>query len=154
MEDKKKESAGLKIVSFGVIVVLIAIIAISIYFIYTNFQTKQYEESTENETNRDIIDLTEENFQAEVQSDKQVLVYFAADWCRDCQNMEPIIEEINQTGDYAKICRVNTDEQIELREEYEIELIPTFILFEDGQEVRRKVGEIPKEVLEEIFLDY
>lgn len=156
MEDKKKENNVVKIILLATIVILIVIISVCTYYIYINFQTKEYVENTENDINRGIIDLTKENFQTEVEeSDKQVLVCFVADWCKDCQNMEPVIEEIvNETSDYAKICKVNIDDQEELKEEYEIKFIPTFILFKDGQEVIRKLGEMPKEELLQIFFDF
>ena len=88
-----------------------------------------------------IIDLTKENFQAEVtKSDKPVLVDFWAVWCGPCQMMAPIIHELAEEMPEVKVGKINVDEQMELARQYRVMSIPTMIIFRDGQEVKRIVS--------------
>ena len=51
-----------------------------------------------------IVKLTAENFEKEVlQSEKPVLVDFYADWCGPCQMMGPVVEEISNEVNDAKV---------------------------------------------------
>ena len=59
-----------------------------------------------------VVKLTAENFEKEVlQSEKPVLVDFYADWCGPCQMMGPVVEEISNEVNDAKVCKINIDEQ-------------------------------------------
>ena len=95
-----------------------------------------------------IIDLTKENFQAEVtKSDKPVLVDFWAVWCGPCQMMAPILHELETEMPDVQIGKVNVDEQMDLARQFRVVSIPTLIIFKNGQEVRRMVGVTSKEEL-------
>lgn len=95
-----------------------------------------------------IIDLTKENFQAEItESDKPVLVDFWAVWCGPCQMMAPILHELEAEMPDVQIGKVNVDEQMDLARQFRVVSIPTLIIFKNGQEVRRMVGVTSKEEL-------
>ena len=97
-----------------------------------------------------IIDLTKENFQAEVtKSDKPVLVDFWAVWCGPCQMMAPILHELETEMPDVQIGKVNVDEQMDLARQFRVVSIPTLIIFKNGQEVRRMVGVTSKEELKD-----
>ena len=96
-----------------------------------------------------IIDLTKENFQAEVtKSDKPVLVDFWAVWCGPCQ-MTPILHELETEMPDVQIGKVNVDEQMDLARQFRVVSIPTLIIFKNGQEVQRMVGVTSKEELKD-----
>ena len=97
------------------------------------------------------IELTEDNFESEVlQSDLPVLVDFWASWCPPCKMMVPVIEDLSQEySGKAKIAKLNVDEAREIASKYGIMSIPTMILFNDGKEVARLTGAMPKEKLSE-----
>ena len=97
-----------------------------------------------------IIDLTKENFRAEVtKSDKPVLVDFWAVWCGPCQMMAPILHELETEMPDVQIGKVNVDEQMDLARQFRVVSIPTLIIFKNGQEVQRMVGVTSKEELKD-----
>lgn len=97
-----------------------------------------------------IIDLTKENFQAEItKSYKPVLVDFWAVWCGPCQMMAPILHELETEMPDVQIGKVNVDEQMDLARQFRVVSIPTLIIFKNGQEVQRMVGVTSKEELKD-----
>ena len=61
------------------------------------------------------LEITKDNFEAEVmQSDRTVLIDFWAPWCMPCRMLAPTLEEIAAERPDIKVCKVNTDEQMEL----------------------------------------
>ncbi|MCK5306590.1 MAG: thioredoxin [Candidatus Omnitrophica bacterium] len=96
-----------------------------------------------------IVDLTDGNFEGEVlKSEIPVLIDFWAEWCGPCKIMTPVIEELEE--EYAgklKIAKLNVDEARETASTYGIMSIPTLILFNQGAEVDRLSGAMPKDPL-------
>ena len=63
------------------------------------------------------IDLTAENFDATI-AEGVSMVDFWAPWCGPCRMIAPVIEELAEDFEgKAKICKVNTDEQQDIRDE-------------------------------------
>jgi thioredoxin 1 len=95
-----------------------------------------------------VIELTDETFDATLQSDQPVLVDFWAPWCGPCKMMGPIIEQVaNEYTGKAVICKMDTDEHRQAAITYAISAIPTLILFKDGQMVKKWVGLTQKNVI-------
>ncbi|MFM7471535.1 MAG: thioredoxin [Nodosilinea sp. LVE1205-7] len=97
---------------------------------------------TEQTTEQKYLTLTAENFASEVlDSGVPVLVDFWAAWCGPCRIMNPIIDEL--AADFegrAKIAKLNVDEQDSLALQYHVNAIPTLILFNQGEPVKRIEG--------------
>ncbi len=88
-----------------------------------------------------VTKITLENFAQEVlKSDKKVLVDFYADWCGPCQMMAAEIDAFAEETDSIKVCKLNVDESTDLAMTFGVMSIPTVILFDKGQELKRFVG--------------
>lgn len=76
------------------------------------------------------------------------LIDFYADWCGPCQQMKPILEEIEkEIGNGFKVTKINVDENQAEAQKYSVMSIPTFIIKKDGRVVDQLVGAQSKETL-------
>ena len=88
------------------------------------------------------LEITGENFEAEVlKSDIPVLVDFWAEWCAPCRMISPIVSELAEeyTGK-MKVGKLNVDEHGDLAAKYNIQGIPTLLIFKDGEVAEQIVG--------------
>ncbi|MBE9114684.1 thioredoxin [Lusitaniella coriacea LEGE 07157] len=70
-----------------------------------------------------------------------VLVDFYATWCGPCQMMVPILEQVNaQLNNQVQIVKVDTDKYPRLASQYQIQALPTLVLFQNGQPIERIEG--------------
>ena len=75
------------------------------------------------------------------QSDRPVLVDFYATWCGPCQMMAPILEQVNaQLQGQLKVVKIDTDRYSQLASQYQIQALPTLVLFKQGQPAQRIEG--------------
>ena len=88
-----------------------------------------------------ITKVNLENFAQEVlKSEKKVLLDFYADWCGPCQMMMPEMEAFANENEDIKVCKLNVDESTDLAVTFGVMSIPTVILFDKGQEIKRFIG--------------
>ncbi|MBR3002217.1 MAG: thioredoxin [Clostridia bacterium] len=89
-----------------------------------------------------VLKITEENFEEEVmKADKPVIVDFFAEWCGPCKMMSPIIDGIaEELGESIKVGKVNTDENLDLAQKFNIMSIPTIMVFKNGNVEKTFIG--------------
>jgi thioredoxin 1 len=95
------------------------------------------------------VTLTEANFNSEVlQSPVPVLVDFWATWCAPCRMIAPQIEDL--ASEYAgrvKVAKIEVEENQNLAAQYNIQSVPTLLVFKNGKVVDQVVGVVPKKAL-------
>ena len=74
-------------------------------------------------------------------SDKPTLVDFYAVWCGPCQIMANVLQQVKgQLQDQLQIVKIDTDKYPALASQYQIQALPTMVLFKDGQVIDRIEG--------------
>ncbi len=90
-----------------------------------------------------------------IHSSKPVLVDFTATWCGPCKMMAPILKEVKQeVGERAAIIKVDVDQSPEAAQAYNVQGVPTLILFKEGKILWRQSGVVPKNNLVNIIRQY
>jgi thioredoxin 1 len=100
-----------------------------------------------------IVTLTDETFGKDVlKSDTPVLVDFWAEWCAPCRALTPIIEHVakNYEGKLT-VGKLNIDEQPTTPGKYDVQAIPTVLLFKNGEVVDKLIGLANKAKFEEML---
>jgi thioredoxin 1 len=97
-----------------------------------------------------VVELTEGNFDKLINSGKVTFVDFWAVWCGPCRMMEPIVERLAvKFGAGVTFGKLNVDEHPAIATKYEVQSIPTFMLFKNGVPVDAVIGTMQEAVLEQ-----
>jgi thioredoxin 1 len=81
------------------------------------------------------------------------VLYFTADWCQPCKKVRPIVEELNREIADVAFQIIDVDMENDLVKTFQITSVPTFILFEDEEQINRITGAQTREKLNE-FINY
>ncbi|MGC4002991.1 MAG: thioredoxin [Pirellulales bacterium] len=100
-----------------------------------------------------VQEVSDTTFPTEVlNSTVPVLVDFWAPWCGPCRRIAPMIEQLSEENKGSfKVVKVNIDDNQRYAQEYQVEAIPTLIIFKGGQAVERIQGARPKAMLQQII---
>lgn len=94
------------------------------------------------------IELTDQNFEEIINTEKPVLVDFWAEWCGPCKMIGPVVEELaSEYEGKALVGKVDVDSNPEVSAKFGIRSIPTLLVFKNGEIVDKQVGAVPKTVL-------
>lgn len=102
------------------------------------------------------FEVTDSNFQQEVlRSDTPVLVDFWAEWCGPCKMIAPAVDEIAQKhSGNLRVGKMDVDANGQVPAMFDIQGIPTLILFKGGQPVHHIVGYKTKDQLEKAIAPF
>ena len=99
-----------------------------------------------------IKNLNSEQFQQLLSSGEAMLVDFWAPWCGYCRRLNPVYDKIaEQYGDRVVIAKINIDEESRLADREQIELIPTLVLYRDGQALGSLVAPQSKALVDDFL---
>ncbi|WP_338954537.1 thioredoxin [Spiroplasma endosymbiont of Polydrusus cervinus] len=99
---------------------------------------------------KEIKDIDE--FKKAIIDTKLTLVDFYADWCGPCKMIAPIIDELAKTRDDVNFIKVNVDVLQDIAQDHGILSIPTLIIFQSGNELKRKIGFVTANEIEQDLL--
>lgn len=99
-----------------------------------------------------VININESDFEEKVLNSKnKVLVDFYADWCGPCKMLSPVIDKISDDDTEYEFFKLNVDNAENICRKYGVMSIPTLIVFENGNELKKSVGFKSGEELKEFL---
>jgi thioredoxin 1 len=100
--------------------------------------------------------VTDETFETDVlKNSKPVIVEYWAEWCPPCRMVAPVLAEIaEEHADKIDVVKLNTDENPQTAQKYQILAVPTMNVFAGGEVVKQVLGAKPKSALLRDFEDF
>lgn len=87
-----------------------------------------------------------------IQSDKPVLVDFSAEWCGPCKMMAPILKDLKKdVKEDVTILKVDIDKNPQAAQLYNVQSVPTLIIFQKGTVKWRQSGVIGIRELQQVL---
>ena len=93
------------------------------------------------------------NFETIINDSRPVIVDFHALWCSPCKIQSPILKEVaTELGDSVKIIKIDVDQNNEIAGRYNVQSVPTLIIFKNGKQIWRQSGVVSKSQLKSILI--
>jgi len=93
------------------------------------------------------------NFETIINDTKPVIVDFHALWCGPCNVQSPILKELaTELGERVKVIKIDVDQNNAISSQYQIQSVPTLIVFKNGKPVWRQSGVVSKANLYNILM--
>lgn len=99
-----------------------------------------------------VVHANEAEFDEILKNEKLVLVDFFATWCGPCKMLGPEIEKLAEEYDgKAKVVKVDVDQEQALAMRFQVQSIPTLIVFKNGVQAEHHLGYQPYPKLKEML---
>jgi thioredoxin 1 len=99
--------------------------------------------------------MPQASFSDLINGEKPTFVDFSAEWCGPCKMMAPILTELkSEVGDMVRIIKIDVDKNPQIASAYQVQSVPTLMLFRGGNVVWRQSGVVPTEHLKRTILQY
>ena len=98
-----------------------------------------------------VTQLTQTNLDDTINNNDIVVIDFWAPWCGPCQTFKPIFEQAAEKHEDAVFASCNTEEQSEVAAMFQIQSIPTLVVFREGIGIFGQPGMLPAEALDELM---
>jgi len=97
------------------------------------------------------VEANETNLKDAIQEEGITLVDFWAEWCGPCKMFGPIFESVSEKHEDIRFFKVDTEAQPAIAQAFQIQSIPTLMLFRDNVLLFRQAGALPEAALESII---
>lgn len=95
------------------------------------------------------------NFKDIIASEKPVLIDFSAEWCGPCKMMPPILKQVKDAlGDKVTILKIDIDKNPSAASAYNVQSVPTLMIFQNGQSKWRQSGVIQAGQLQQVIQQF
>ena len=96
--------------------------------------------------------MAKSSFAELVNRESPTFVDFSAEWCGPCKMMAPILEDLkSKVGDRVHIIKIDIDKNPQAAAVYQVNSVPTLMLFKSGKVLWRQSGVVPTEQLKRII---
>lgn len=96
-------------------------------------------------------EITSQTFEETITQNDIVIIDFWAPWCGPCRSFAPIYEKVSENHTDIVFAKVNTEEEQELGEHFQIRSIPTLMIFREQVVLFAQPGMLSESQLEQVI---
>ena len=98
-----------------------------------------------------VVELNKDSFETTVKDNDFVVIDYWAPWCGPCRSFAPTYEQVSEDFENITFAKVNTEEEQELAQHFNIRSIPTLMIFRDNIIIYSEAGALPEGAFRELL---